>query len=341
MLKTIGFSKEALSMNRVYENSQLMKELVCRSRFQETPEKVKEVYGPLVFPAPGDDRPYITGCLVLSMDGRLGYEGSPSSRTLTSSNVLDLSGGLTDLWTLNLVRTYADAILFGSTTLQDEGEFTGHVYDPDLQAFRNSHRERFAPTPWNVIVTRTPEGLPWQHPMLTTPHIPVLLVIPEDKQHQLHTCPGGRFCYGVIDGKVHGSEREKLGQLLHDQEVEEGQVDPRHLVVTLPADNFADLKLLMPLLRKLGIQQMSVESPYWIWRFMEEKVLDEFFLTYTGVFAGGKSVPGREVGFMPEDRPLMELASLHLTDGTVLYSRQVLRYSKEQKNAKCEEEGHC
>lgn len=326
MLKTIGFPKKALFMNRVYENSQLLNVFVEKAAFQETPQKVKEVYGPLVFPAPGDERPYITGCLVLSMDGRLGYEGSPSSRTLTNSNVLDSSAGLTDLWTLNLVRTYADAILFGSTTLQDEGEFTGHVYDPDLQSFRNSHRERFAPTPWNVIITRKPGELPWDHPMLSTPHIPVLLVIPEDQQHDLHTCPGGRFCYGIIDARVAGSELDHLNKLAHYQEVEEGQVDPRQLVITLPADNFADFQLLLPLLRKLGIQQMSVESPYWIWRFMEEKVLDEFFLTYTGAFAGGESVPGREVRFMPEDRPLMELASLHLTGASVLHTRQVMCY---------------
>ncbi len=339
MLKTISFPKESLSMNRIFENHYLMKEFVDKAAFQEIPDKVKEVYGPLVFPAPGGERPYITGCLVLSMDGRLGFEGSPSSRTLTSSNELDSSAGLTDLWTLNLVRTYADAILFGSTTLQDEGEFTGHVYDPELQLFRNSHRERFAPTPWNVIITRKPEALPWDHPILTTPHIPVLLVIPENKQHMLHTCPGGRFCYGILDARVSGSEVAHVNKLSHYQEVEEGQVDPRHLVITLPSDNFADFHLLLPLLRKLGIQQMSVESPYWIWRLMEEKVLDEFFLTYTGAYAGGESVPGKEVGFIPADRPLMELASLHLTDVTVLHSRQVLRYI--DKNKRYKEETDC
>lgn len=329
MLKTIDFPKEALCIKRVYENSRLMKAMADKAVFHETPEKVIQLYGPLVFPMPDEDRPYITGCLVLSMDGRLGYEGSPSSRTLTGSNVLDTSGGLTDLWMLNLVRTYADAILFGSTTLQDEGEFTGHIYDPELQAFRMRHPERFATTPWNVIITRKPGELPWQHPMLTTPHIPVLLVIPEDQQHELDTCPGGRFCYGIIDAGVAGSEMEHLNKLSQYREVEEGQIEPRHLVVTLPPENFADWRLLLPLLRKLGIRQMAVESPYWIWRLMEEKVLDEFFLTYTGAFTGGQSVPGREVTFMPENRPIMELASLHLTDATVLHSRQVLRYDIE------------
>lgn len=327
MLKTIGFPKESLHINLIYANSQLMEEIVTRAAFRETPDKVLELFGPMVFPAPGQARPYITGCLVLSMDGRLGFEGSPSSRTLTSSNALDTSRGLTDLWMLNLVRTYADAILFGSATLQDEGEFTGHIYDPELQAFRLRHRERFAPTPWNVIITRKPGALPWQHPMLTTLHIPVLLVIPENQQHELHTCPGGRFCYGIIDAKSPGSELSQLDHLSHYQVVEEGQVDPRHLVVTLPTNNFADFNLLLPLLRKLGIRQMSVESPYWIWRLMEEKVLDEFFLTYTGAFAGGESVPGREVRFLPNHKPLMELASLHLTDASVLHSRQVLRYN--------------
>lgn len=326
MLKTIDFPYEKLVMERIYENRQLLDRFLQEASFAAVPDKVKEVYGPLIFPSPGDERPYTTGCLVLSMDGRLGFEGSPSSRTLTSSNALDPAGGLTDLWTLNLVRTYADAILFGSATLRDEEEFTGHVYDPELQAFRNHHPERFVSTPWNVMITRNPEGLPWAHPMLTTPHIPVLLVIPKDRQHGLNTCPGGRFCYGVIDGRDEESVGEQADQLSHYQRVEENRVDPRHLVVTLPSANFADFSLLLPVLRRLGIRQMSVESPYWMWRLMQEKVLDEIFLTYTGVFAGGGAVPGREVSFMPGNQPMAELASLHLTGASVLMSRQVLHY---------------
>ncbi|MDW7670228.1 MAG: hypothetical protein SCK57_05155 [Bacillota bacterium] len=331
MLKNITFSPEDLQIKCVFRNQPLLQKLHEQADFSEVPGKVARLYGPLFFPEAPPERPYLTGCLVLSMDGRLGFGAHPGSRTLTSSNHLDASNGLTDLWMLNLVRTWSDAILFGSATLRDEAEFTGHVYDPDLQAFREAHPGRFVRTPWNVLITRQPETLPWEHPVLSTPQIPVLLVIPENRQEALVRCQGGQFCYGVLNGREALEELVTLDQVAQVLSWDDGRVDPRHLVVTLPEAAFPDFKCLLPLLRRLGIRQMAVESPHWIWRLMDEKVLDEFFLNYTGVYTGGTAVPGSETSFAVNGAPVMELASLHLTSASVLMSRQILRYGQQSE----------
>ncbi|SMP65068.1 RibD family protein [Anoxynatronum buryatiense] len=330
MLKKIAFPASQLPLQCLYRNENLLRQMAENADFRQIPEKVERVYGPLLFPAAPPDRPYLTGCLVLSLDGRLGFENEPSSRTLTSANKLDHSQGKTDLWMVNLVRTWADAVLLGTGTLKEEPEFTGHVYDPDLQAFREAHDSRFCRNPWNVMITRRPGDLPWQHPVLSTPQIPVLLVVPGSCRQELVDCPGGRFCYGVIDG---ANPQETAGMAAmsaqmvnrHLEKDPEG-TDPRHVVITLPDDNFPDFHTLLPLLRQLGIRQMAVESPHWIWHLMAEKKLDEFFLTHTGVYAGGNVLPGTGHAFQPASAPQGHLASLHMTPASVLFSRQVLIY---------------
>lgn len=329
MLKRIRFSPEDLQMECVFQNQPLLEKLRREAGFTQVPAKVAHLYGPLVFPEAPPHRPYLTGCLVLSMDGRLGFSENPGSRTLTAANCLDPSKGLTDLWMLNLVRTWSDAILFGSATLRDETEFSGHVYDPELQAFREAYPGRFARIPWNVLITRQPEKLPWEHPVLSTPQIPVLLVIPENKQEALVRCPGGQFCYGIINGREALEELISMDKIAQVLSWDDDRVDPRHLVVTLPEADFPDFECLMPLLRRLGIRQMAVESPHWLWRLMDEKVLDEFFMTHTGVYTGGTAFPGRKTAFSAKEAPVMELASLHLTGASVLLSRQVLHYGQQ------------
>ena len=318
MLKTISFPEKSLQLQCLYENETILEQL--KSEFAAVSDKVRNVYGPIMFPEPPHGRPYLTGCLALSMDGRTGYETDTSSRTLIQSNRLDKTDGLTDLWMVNLVRSYADAILLGSTTLNEEPDFTGHIYDPDLQAFRMSHPDRFRQVPWNVLITRRPADLPWEHPVLTTPEIPVLLIVPEMQKDALVRCPGHQFCYLMIDGTQPLDNFAPTLPPVSDI--------PRHLVVTLPELKFPDWDYLFPLLRILGVRQMSIESPHWITKLMADRLLDEFFLTYTGVYTGGSQTTGQAFQFKPADAPVVNLASLHLSGTSVLMTRQIMQYNE-------------
>ncbi len=169
-------------MKRIYENKASLNETKKQSGNVVTSKKIDENYGKLFFPDIFDKetRPYFTGSMILSLDGRMGFEDDPSSRTLAKSNKEDPTQGLADLWMVNVLRTFADAIILGSATLHAEPEFTGHVYDPDLQQYRMKIPNRYRPVPWNVLITRTPEKLPWEHPVLIHEAIPVLMIIPTD-----------------------------------------------------------------------------------------------------------------------------------------------------------------
>jgi hypothetical protein len=156
--------------------------------------------------------------------------------------------------------------------------------------------------------------------VLTTSEIPVLLIVPETQKEALVRCPGHQFCYLMIDGT------KKLDTF--EPTLPPVQDIPRHLVVTLPEREFPDWNYLFPLLRVLGVRQMTIESPHWITKLMADGLLDEFFLTYTGVYTGGSQTTGQEFQFMPADAPVVNLASLHLSGTSVLMTRQIIQYKR-------------
>lgn len=323
MLKSYAFKEEDLKMMKIYENSSVIQEIEKASSTMETPEKITKNYGDLFFPDIFSlkARPYFVGSVILTMDGRMGFENDPSSRTLAQSNELDPTKGLTDLWMVNVLRTYADAILLGSATLHAEPNFTGHVYDWDLQQYRLERSEQYKPIPWNILITRTPEKLPWKHPVLNTAKIPVLMVIPANKAETLSLCTSKEFCFQQV--KVENKS---------DIMKEELTPDPleQHLVLILPEKGFPDWSLLMESMNRLRIRQVTVESPYWMYELMKNQALDEIFVTQTGVYAGGNNVPGVKQAFISDDAPLAELVSMHMTGSNVLMMRQLLRYGQRE-----------
>ncbi len=321
MLKTYLFHEENLRMTKIYENRSVTRAVEKRSSIKKTSMKIDKNYGKLNFPdiSNEESRPYFTGSIILSMDGRMGFENDPSSRTLARSNGFDPTEGLTDLWMVNVLRTFSDAIILGGATLHAEPDFTGHVYDPDLQQYRLGMPERFKPIPWNVLITRRPEKLPWDHPVLDTPEIPVLLVIPSDKAEEISLGAGKHFCYQRL--KIEEKSDIMKVELLHDNM-------EAHLVVALPEIDFPDWTLMMELMNRLGIKQVTVESPYYIYELMKNKMLDEVFATQTGVYVGGNVMPGIKQGFSTATAPLSNLVSIHLTGSNVLMTRQLLHYDR-------------
>ena len=321
MLKTYLFPEKDIKMTKIHENRKILNGIKKVSGKMPTSAKVDTVYGKLPFPDITDklSRPYFTGSMVLSMDGRMGFEVDPSSRTLARSNELDPTEGLADLWMVNVLRTFSDAIILGSSTLHAEPDFTGHVYDPDLQQYRLGRSDRFKPIPWNIVITRRPEKLPWDHPVLDTPEIPVLMVIPADKTEAISLCAGKHFCYQRV--KIEKKSDIMKAMFLND-DLE------THLVAALPEKNFPDWILMMELMNRLKIRQVTVESPYYIYELMKNKILDEVFATQTGVYVGGNVMPGIKQGFSTATAPLSNLVSIHLTGSNVLMTRQLLHYDR-------------
>ncbi|SFH90283.1 Pyrimidine reductase, riboflavin biosynthesis [Tindallia magadiensis] len=328
MLKTCTFEANDIKMNKIYENQACFDNMDKHQRQQDICAKVDQHYGRLFFPdnMRNRGRPYFTGSLIVSMDGRMGFMDDPSSRTLAKANKEDPTGGMADLWMVNVLRTYADAVLLGTNTLHAESEFTGHVYDPELQKYRLERSERFAPVPWNVIISRNPEKLPWNHPVLNTSEIPVLMIIPRNKTKNMAWCTENDFCYELI--RIDHNSESLVGDR-YDTLQKNGQT---HLIAALPEVDFPDWKLVMKLMRLLNIKQVAVESPYWIYELIQEKAMDEVFTTQTGVYAGGSLVPGKTQSFHSTEAPQLELASIHMTGNNVMMIRQLLKYRDRQES---------
>lgn len=72
-----------------------------------------ERYGPLGFPAPPPDRPWIYSNFVQSIDGIASFRGLHALGS-------DISRSADDRWLMDLLRAHADAILLGVNTLTEE-----------------------------------------------------------------------------------------------------------------------------------------------------------------------------------------------------------------------------
>lgn len=91
-------------------------------------------YGPLGFPEPPEDRPWIFSNFVQTLDGIASLRGYHSSGA-------DISQSEEDRWLMDLLRAHADAVLLGVNTLIDDAghDGRGHIYrveDPSLIELR-------------------------------------------------------------------------------------------------------------------------------------------------------------------------------------------------------------
>jgi riboflavin biosynthesis pyrimidine reductase len=75
-------------------------------------------YGKLGFPPPPPERPWIYSNFVQSLDGIVSFKGR---HPLGS----DISQSEEDRWLMDVLRTYADAIILGLNTLREETRITG------------------------------------------------------------------------------------------------------------------------------------------------------------------------------------------------------------------------
>lgn len=80
--------------------------------------KVKEIYGTtLNFPETPQNRPYIFGSFVITVDGKLAYEDHPGAFEVAGRNHYAGAGGMADFWWLNVLRAACDALILGAKSI--------------------------------------------------------------------------------------------------------------------------------------------------------------------------------------------------------------------------------
>ncbi|MEK7576643.1 MAG: dihydrofolate reductase family protein [Patescibacteria group bacterium] len=248
------------------------------------PVEIEELYGgPLAFLSPRDpDLPRVIACWVESADGIISYSDIPGSE---GGNLI--AGGYeNDRFLVALLRTVADARLFGRGTLHMERDGTGTPQDiyPEgaelLDAARSSLGKPKETT--SVLVTLQAE-------------IPLSANI-------FHASDVRNIIYTI---------ESSVGKLLNIQKHE-------NTTVKAFAPSEFERKVLVDLKREYGINLLLIEGGPTVWgSFM--RYIDEFFITLSPRLVGNtravaRPTPIQGVLFDPKTSPKLALSSVKQSD---------------------------
>lgn len=284
-----------------------LREIGEMAEIKETPRKVREVMGELIFPAASVNRPYIFGCMVLSVDGKMAFSDNQEGHLVSKENRLDPVGSMTDFWVMNVCRTYADAVILGCNTLRTrlKKQWFAEISDPELLAARSSVLGKKTAQPWSVIASADGKDVPLEHSILDMQPAAGILTSQAGAAYLAKNL--GRKCRIVTPGEA---------------------LDRDHDCIRLIAageGESADTPTALQILRQGGIKYLSVEAPGYIWHLIGKGLLDEFFLNYSGVYVGGEFALGKTAAFTTGVHPHAKLLTVGYHNGFI-YTRQQLSY---------------
>ena len=300
----MGFSVEELRYSVCYPDEELLRSVTASSTMT-TPKKIREVMGELVFPAAPADRPYTYGCMVLSFDGKMGFDNNPEGTLISKLNNYDPKGATVDFWMMNVCRCYADAVIFGCNTLKARMHklWYAQLFDEDLLECRRELGKK-TEIPVSILASIDGRDVPFDHATLSMTPAPVIMT----------SFAGAEYI------------RENIGREVRVITEPENLLCESDTVRILAAgEEKADTAALLKLLRDCGLEHVSVEAPGYIWTLMREGALDEYLLNYSGVMVGGNTALGLWGPFTAEKHPHAALLSLGYTKG-FLFTRQKLLY---------------
>lgn len=322
---TMEFPPEAMQLTVVDRDEETLEEIRRVSPETQTPEKVRQVYTDLFFPPAPDDRPYTFGSIVLSMDGKMAYEDDPQGPLIAARNLLDPEGGLCDFWILNVLRAYADAVIIGAGTIAAEPRMISNCFDADLVEARRRVLGKESEAPWNVVVSFDGTDIPLEHGVFSTRGLTAAVgTSPAGGRYLAENFPrehrilGPYRSFGEIDAPAIRAELARY---------------PGAVPVFLTGEgDRPDSSLLLAILRQLGIHRLVIESPTYMWHLIGQQAMDEMFINYSSVFAGGRIAPGAARAFSVEDHPHAQILTTAIHRHHFLFTRQKLVYGLREEN---------
>lgn len=284
--------------------------------------KIKAAYTELSFPPAPAERPYLISSVVLSADGKMAFEDVSDGPAIAKQNRFDPDGALADFWILNALRASSDAVIIGAGTLNTEPTTSGHILDPELVEQRLASREEKLAAlnrrhPINLVVSFDGSDIPADHFLFNidpAEQLPVAIMTSPAGGEYLQT----KFSRPVRVYPVF----EARAAILHDLDPHSGVVP----VITTGTENRPDTREFLALLRRLGLQIVLVESPTYTSHLMQLGCMDEAFVNYSMIYAGGVHTPGRSLAFTHDSHPHVKLQALALHSASFIYTRQRLYY---------------
>ncbi len=306
-MRGYNFSVDRLRLNRIYESDTV--ELFRSSVFKS--KKIEEVYGKLLFPPVPEGRPYIYASFVSSIDGKIGFPGSPDGSLIAKSNTYDSDGGVCDFWILNMLRSISDAVVMGGMAIRNEPNLRGVIFDDEL--LRNRVDSGRFPVPLNVVITES-GNIPLNHRIVVSKDIPLLIVTTSSGKKRLSESLTREYNdYGCFTGT------EGFGGF--DRAIPLG-------LIAVGDEKRVDISLLLKLFKKSGINMLLVESPTLAVYLMREKLIDEVFLNLSAIFVGGDS-PGigkNMSAFTVDNHPHAQVLTVHSHSDYFFYFRYKMHY---------------
>jgi len=314
--------KENLKINCIYRNERLLKKSAAKSQNPETiPDAVKYYSTEVMLPKPKKDRPYVISSIVLSADGKMAFSDSKAGPLIARNNYLDKDGALCDFWTLNMIRAYSDGVLFGTNTLFNEQGISSHVYDRSLNKQRNEVLGK-KHHPVGIALSLDGTDIPFDHFVFNIDpkegYKVMIATSPEGCDYIKKNSPCKHIVYGPFKTKA-DVDRFRFPDMYQ-------KYDEIPLIVT-GSGTKPNTKLFYYILRKMGMETVCIESPTYTSLTLKMGYLDEYFINYSMVYAGGKATPGYSMPSLATDHAHAELMSVGIHQDNFLYTRQKLVYN--------------
>ncbi len=283
-----------------------------------TPEKIKQAYGEVLFPPAPEDRPYTFASIVVSADGKIAFPDDGHGELIAGNNFRDPKGALADFWVLNMLRFYADGVVIGARTLQTNEIMWANCFDAELAELRRSalHKRHYCPS--HVVVSFDGTDIPFDH-MIFGIDAPLLLATsPEGMAHvQKHSDRP----YTVLGPwkRVEDIDVSALDGLLES-------APQKRVLIGTGEGNRPDSRVLLFVLKHLGMDRVLIESPSYMTYLMSMQSMDEMFINYSSVFAGGSVGLGGFLEFSVNDHPHSDFIQVNMHQTNFLATRQKLIY---------------
>lgn len=306
----LEFPRNKVTSKTCFKDEDLLGSVHSQGNPDEFLPKVAETYGKIIFPY-GKQFPYVFGSIALSMDGKMAYPDNLDGDMLVHSNTLNPDGALADFFILNFLRAYSDAVLIGTRSMKAEANEWITIYDDELILDRKAHFPEKEEQPFTIVSSKDGTDLPFDHLLFHQDKIPVLVFTSPEGYEHIHTHAGNDFY--LLDQVTKQNIYKNPGKC---PVVVSGEGCDTNLV-----EFFRKMK-------KAGINHIMIESPTMMWLLMKEKLLNEFFITYTSIFIGGKYSPGYFSAFTFDDHPQSRVAQMNHHGSSYFFTRQVLECEK-------------
>lgn len=285
--------------------------------------KVKDVYGTVLnFPYIPENRPYIFGSFVITVDGKLAYEDNPGAFEVAGRNHYAGLGSMTDFWWLNVLRSACDGTILGAKSISIEPEYTGHCWDKELEDYRLLQGKY--KIPWNIVVTTDATDIPFEHIIFTNKEIPSVI-------------SAAPLAKALITKKIPNAIILDIYETLEDVNEDEIKLafsqKEKTIVILTGKDNNPDMLIFLNVLRKAGICKLLSESPTYTHLLIKEEVFDEGFFNISCVYIGG-NVPtlGKfDIPFKSIYHPHTEVMSIAMHSPHMLFFRHKFIYGIDTK----------